>query len=151
MAAIPEKDINAFCYVIEEGCEYRLKSNGEQAPPSSSVGDNLSGLATKEELENYATNAELATNLTVSKEYADAKAREVSNKIPSVEGFAKGEEVEEIASNPILKAFDFTRNPSKEDGQAIYLTAEDAATLQGAMQERGLGLYNIWLSKRRND
>lgn len=56
-----------------------------------------------------------------------------------------------MADNPVLKAFDFERNPSREDGQAIYLTAEDSTTLAQAMQEKGIGIYNIWLQKGRAD
>lgn len=150
LARIPERDINSVCYVIDEACEYRLKSTGEwvnqNISATSSGNVDLTGYATEEYVDNK-TNS----NLSTAKQYADAKAREVSNKIPSVTGLATEAAVEEVASNPVLKAFDFTRNPSKEDGQAVYLTANDVTTLAQAMQEKGLGLYNIWLSKGRSD
>lgn len=150
-----EKDFGAICYVIDEACEYRLKSDGEWAKQVSTTSSfnsevDLSGYATEEYVDAAAANSTTSA-VNTAKQYADAKAREVSNKIPSIAGLATEAEVEEVASNPILKAFEFSHNPSKEDGQAIYLTADDDTTLAQAMQEKGLGLYNIWLAKTRSD
>lgn len=152
LARIPERDINSVCYIIDEACEYRLKSTGEWVNQNTNT---VSDSSSEVDLTGYATeeyvDSKVSNNLTTAKQYADAKAREVSNKIPSIAGLATEVAVEEVASNPILKVFDFTRNPSKEDGQSIYLTADDTTTLAQAMQEKGLGLYNVWVAKTRSD
>lgn len=102
-------------------------------------------------------------SVATAKAYTDKEVQEVENKIPDTSGFATKEEipsldgyamtveVEAIKANPMLKAFDFTRNSSGEDAQSIYLASGDEQTLQEALQEKGLGVYNIWLAKTRSD
>lgn len=208
---ICERDMNASCYVIDEACEYRLKSTGEwvkQATTtvSSSEGDSvdLSNYATKSfveeaiaaiehpvvDLSGYVKKADVESavsglkadmvssadqSVATAKAYTNTKIAEVEGKIPdvsnfatkdeipstsgfatkeeipSLEGYAMEVEVEALKANPMLRAFDFTRNPSYEDGQAIYLTSGDSQTLQKALQEKGIGVYNIWLAKTRAD
>lgn len=201
---IRERDMNASCYVIDEACEYRLKSTGEWVKQvtttvSSGSGDvDLSNYATKSfveeaiatikhpvvNLDDYAKTADVDSavsglkadmvsktdleasgnqSVATAKVYTNTKIAEVEGKIPDVSGFATKEEipsldgyamtveVEAIKANPMLKAFDFTRNPSGTDGQAIFLTSEDTKTLREILQEKGIGVYNIWLAKTRSD
>lgn len=143
-----EKDMGATCYVIKEACDYKLMSTGEwvkQAETAVAGDVDLTGYATEEFV-----NKAIAT-IDVSNFATKAAVQAVANKIPDTSGFAKNSEVNEVKTNPILKVFDFTRNTSKEDGQSIYLAANDTTTLAQAMQAKGLGLYNIWISKTRSD
>lgn len=167
MRAIEDISLGASCYVVKDACLYRQLSNGEWIKQGGSNFSNhvefdisnsnsTSNVDKDVDLTGYAT--EEYVNHKIEKinlsEYA--KTIEVNEQIakinvPSIEGLATKENVEEIASNPILKAFDFSRNTSKEDAQAIYLKKENSTTLIEALREKGLGLYNIWMEKGRTD
>lgn len=143
---VPEKDMGASCYVINGAAEYKLTSNGiwvKQTLPTSGEAADLTGYATEEYVNDAIANIEHPI--------PDLSDYATKDEIPNLDGYAMTVEVEAIKANPVLKAFDFTRNASREDGQAIYLAADDPQTLQEALQEKGLGLYNIWISKGRSD
>lgn len=170
LSAIPEKDMGSTCYVIDEAADYCLMSTGkwvkQTAAGSSDGTQNGTNYATEEYVDNALANLEIPSTVGFATEdYVNNAIPDVSDfatkeEIPSLEGYAKESdldayamtvELEAVKANPVLKAFDFTRNPSREDGQAIYLTADDPQTLQEALQEKGVGLFNIWVAKTRAD
>lgn len=132
--------MGAECFVIEDACEYKATSTGKwvkQAKESAGGDVDLSDYATEEYVDKAVESIDFSS-------YAKKE------NIPSVEGLVSEDEFNEVATNPILKAFDFTRNPSREDGQSIYLDADNPQTLQEALRKKGLGLYNVWISKGRS-
>lgn len=159
---MPEKDMGASCYVIGNATEYKLTSDGtwvKQVPPASgnaAGGEvDLSGYATEDFVNEVIANIEHpVTDLSgyaKTEDIPDVSNFATKDEIPNLDGYAMTVELEAVKADPMLKAFDFTRNPSMEDGQAIYLAADDPQTLQEALQEKGLGVYNIWVSKGRAD
>lgn len=173
LQAIPEKDMGSTCYVIDEAVEYCLMSTGKWVKQSVTEASNdgqgsvdLNGYATEEYVNDAIANLEipsiagLATEDFVNNAIPDVSSFATKEEIPSLDGYVKDSdldayamtvELEAVKANPMLKAFDFTRNPSHEDGQAIYLTADDPQTLQEVLQAKGVGVYNIWLAKTRGD
>ena len=145
LQAIEVVEMGAQCYIIKEASLYEQLSTGEWIRQSGSNYSNLLAFSGQQ------STAEGSVDLSgyATEKYVDEKVEAIE--IPSIEGFAKEEDVQAIAENPILKAFDFSRNPSKEDGQAIYLTANDSTTLVEALKNKGLGVYNIWMGKGRTD
>lgn len=154
LALIPEAEIGAACYVIEEAAEYRLTSKGrwvKQIPPSTG-GNNvdLTGYATEEYVATAIAGIEHPTvdlSSYATKEYTDAKAREINNKIPNVSGFATNAELKELKSNPIFKMFNTSLNPAGGGNYGIYLSATDNHSIADMMKAKGLGLVNIWVQK----
>lgn len=166
---IKEKDMGASCYVLDEGAEYRLLSTGEWVKQSTVAGSSdgevdLTGYATEAyvdkaisaidipSVEGLATADNVKTALNTAKEYTDAKAREVSGKIPSLDGYAMTAEVEAIKSNPVFKMFsaDNVNNANLEQ-YGIYIKNTDNKTLTEAMKEKGMGFYNFFLQKGCDD
>lgn len=119
-------DMNASCYVIEEACEYRLKSTGEwikqvTAAVSSSSNDvDLSNYATKNfveeavatiDLSGYAKTIDVESavsglkadivskadqSVATAKAYTNTKITEVESKIPDVSSFATKDEIPSV-------------------------------------------------------
>lgn len=162
LAAIPEKDMGSYCYVIENANEYRLTSKGEWVRQTAVAAEgesssDLTNFATKEEVtalkDSMISQDDLTANgkqsVATAKEYTDAKAREVSNKIPSISGLATTAALEEVASNPILKMFDMSRNSTNVYG--VWMWAEDSKSIAEAMREKGIGFYTLWVQKGHAD
>lgn len=168
LRAIETVEMGARCYVIKEAGLYEQLSTGEwirQAgsnysnhlefdpyagiTTSSGEGENvdLTGYAT----EDYVNQKVDEIDLSKYAEATEVERQIAAIEIPSIEDLAKKEQVEKIANNPILKAFDVERYLLHTDGQAIYLTADDSTTLVEVLQDKGLGLYNIWMGKGRSD
>lgn len=156
LATLPERDMGAEAYVIENSSTYRLTSKGEwvrQGAAANGVGAevDLTGYATEDYVNNKSDEI-----LTDSKKYTDDKIGKI--KIPSTSNFAKKEdlqnyatdvELELVKSNPIFKMF----NPSLGGGgqYALYLTAAENKTLADAMKEQQLGMYTFWMQKGHTD
>lgn len=130
------------CYVIENASIYAQLSDGRWMRQSGSNYTNLLAFTSSDK---SGGNAEIDLTDYATKEFVEQQIENLE--IPAL----SENEVKEITQNPMLKAFNFERNPSREDGQAIYLTADDPTTLVEALQEAGLGVYNIWISKGRAD
>ena len=140
LALIPDPKMNDECFVIQDACEYKAMSTGEwvkQVPTTTtssndSVEIDTSNFATKDELNNAIGNIQ----------------------IPSVEGFASKEYVDEaiaqIETAPAMKMFAedpaiMASNPGSQFG--IALNNGDTRTLPEAMLEKGVGMYNFWIHK----
>lgn len=152
LATLPEKDMGAEAYVIENSSTYRLTSTGEwirqnAAADSANAEVDLTGYATEE----YVDEA-----LTDGKKYTDEQVGKI--KVPSVANFVKKEELQNYAtdvelelvkSNPVFKMF----NPNLGGGgqYALFLTAAENKTLADAMKEQQLGMYSFWMQKGHTD
>lgn len=137
-------EIGTEAIVIKDSARYRLMSTGEwvkQVAPgedgSSEV--DLTGYATEIFAQNKANEA-----LTASKKYTDKEIKKIE--IPSVEGLAKSEDLEKVASDPVFKMFGATnlQNPAHEQ-YGIYVRSSDNKSLADAMVEAGTGMYNFWI------
>ena len=140
LTLIPDPKMNDECFVIQDACEYKAMSTGEwvkQVPATAassndSVEIDTSNFATKDELNDAIGNIQ----------------------IPSVEGFASKEYVDEaiaqIETAPVMKMFAedpaiMASNPGSQFG--IALNSGDTRTLPEAMLEKGVGMYNFWIHK----
>lgn len=159
---VPEKDMGASCYIINGAAEYKLTSDGnwvKQVPPTSGATEggnvDLTGYATETYVDDAIANIEYPvtdlSNYATVDQIPDVSGFAKIEDIPNLDGYAMTVEVEAVKANPMLKAFDLTRNPLREDGQAIFLAADDPQTLQEVLQEKGLGVYNVWVQKGHVD
>ena len=140
LTLIPDPKMNDECFVIQDACEYKAMSTGEwvkQVPATAassndSVEIDTSNFATKDELNDAIGNIQ----------------------IPSVEGFASKEYVDEVIAQietaPAMKMFAedpaiMASNPGSQFG--IALNSGDTRTLPEAMLEKGVGMYNFWIHK----
>ena len=140
LTLIPDPKMNDECFVIQDACEYKAMSTGEwvkQVPTTTtssndSVEIDTSNFATKDELNDAIGNIQ----------------------IPSVEGFASKEYVDEaiaqIETAPAMKIFAedpaiMASNPGSQFG--IALNSGDTRTLPEAMLEKDVGMYNFWIHK----
>lgn len=121
LTSLPDAQMGAECYVIEEACEYKCNSKGEWVKQSPAVTTSSGGDSTVPDLSAYATKDELNQAL------ADAKVNTTF-----------GENKNIMASNP-GSAF------------GIALNNGDTRTLPEAMLEKGIGLYTFWVHKSNAD
>lgn len=123
LRSIRGESIGARCYVIKEGCDYALMSSGEwvKQPKESAY----------EEGGNFAT-----------EEYVDAKIEDKAS-----QNYVDGK-IEGVLDNPIFAMMNGPYNTTESYGIRI---GDDSTTLLKEMEAKGVGVYNIWVSKTNSD
>lgn len=118
---ILNETIGAKCYVVKDACGYALMSNGEWVKQPKEA--SAEG--------NFAT-----------EEYVDQKVGDKAS-----QNYVDGK-VEAILDNPVFAMMNGPYNATESYGIRI---GDDSTTIIKEMEAKGVGVYNIWISKTNSD
>lgn len=145
LETLPQVQMGAEAFVIEEACEFMVTSDGRWIKQSVSgeISSDLTGYATEDYVENkIAPIYSVIPNIDglASEEYVQEQDNIIKENMAVLQA-----DMTELATNPVLNMFAAQAPDNHQMG--LYIEAKENKSLVEAMMEKGLGMYNFWIEK----